>query len=833
MPITQTEALQVAAITLGAAPGADILEIILADEALTAQTLAEILAGLNENLVGDQTAANIVAAYGETATAGEFLYDLTVEALAVGLNAGTIISFYNDYFSDTANAAAITELGLDNAKLTLDNKTEVAEYHSVTLGLSDVDTTTLATVDATEASVTAANTAIDTAAVDNSVTSIALGTLQTAQTDLSDYLATLNVDLDVDGTDDVEAPDATSANVTTADTAADAAVVTADNAVLDATAALAVANAATFDAYATAENTDDSSASVDNDADGLTENSIDAAVAAVSAVTGTSRMSDANIAAAITEAEADVAADETAFSAEGVEITLATITDATELTAVYTVDSTVAAATSLTAGDEITSSYAGTIQTTTITLSGALVAAETVTFDLNGTTYSATADGSGALTAGDFAIATGYTVEVTSTSVLTITGPGGIDFVVDAFTNTGAQTETIATAADATAMTASEIITAGTLAGYTDGLLGLSGGSFDITAANLGQTVDTSAFSASATAHTATTLQAAITTAEAALTTNVTANGTSTELLADLRAALNAFVAAEGDSTTTVDAGQGDVLTVRDEIAAILDHATNTAAQIEVAAAAEVALLADANFAAVDAEAITATEQAILTNLEEIAARQTLVTAIDDAEAAFVATTTGGILTSFNLMQTELAGLATAITTAETDATTAADTAAATQLVLDAVTDYETAVADATAAITNATDHATAPGLGLNLLTVGTDASASSNDDVYLYVDGTAGTVLNFGTQGTDIMYVGSDYTLVSLAEGEAITDSIGDASVLEAIIADDGSNTTIYFEDAAYSANGSTASDLTAVTLTGVTGLTASIDTDGFLTLA
>jgi hypothetical protein len=149
---------------------------------------------------------------------------------------------------------------------------------------------------------------------------------------------------------------------------------------------------------------------------------------------------------------------------------------------------------------------------------------------------------------------------------------------------------------------------------------------------------------------------------------------------------------------------------------------------------------------------------------------------------------------------------------------------------LEALNDTITEAEDA---ITNATDDADAPGLGLSLVTI--DASTvtgTSGDDIFLLSD-TDSAVLNFNTQGSDKLYVGTGFTLVTAGEDDAITDSLGDVAVLEAIVIDDGTDTKIYFEEETFAGNSSSTSDLVEITLDGVTGAEVSIDANGFLTIA
>jgi len=150
----------------------------------------------------------------------------------------------------------------------------------------------------------------------------------------------------------------------------------------------------------------------------------------------------------------------------------------------------------------------------------------------------------------------------------------------------------------------------------------------------------------------------------------------------------------------------------------------------------------------------------------------------------------------------------------------------------DQLTDLQDAAADALAAIENATD-ADPAGLGIDVLEGADNFTAS--DDVYLF-DADAGdqALTGFGVDGTDTIFVGTDYAVAVAADGETIADNIGDVAALEVIVVDDGTHTTLYFEGETFAGNSAGVDDLSAtIELTGVTGGTVAIDADGFLTIA
>lgn len=108
-------------------------------------------------------------------------------------------------------------------------------------------------------------------------------------------------------------------------------------------------------------------------------------------------------------------------------------------------------------------------------------------------------------------------------------------------------------------------------------------------------------------------------------------------------------------------------------------------------------------------------------------------------------------------------------------------------------------------------------GLGVTLLE-GTD-SFTSESDVYLYnEDDSAGVTLNaFGDAGQDRIFFGDGYKFVQIPDGSQITSNVGDSSALEIFWQQSGSDLKLYVEDQTFAGNGSSASDVTEITLTGV----------------
>lgn len=128
------------------------------------------------------------------------------------------------------------------------------------------------------------------------------------------------------------------------------------------------------------------------------------------------------------------------------------------------------------------------------------------------------------------------------------------------------------------------------------------------------------------------------------------------------------------------------------------------------------------------------------------------------------------------------------------------------------------------------TDDEEDGGLGVTLLDLG--ESLTSGDDVVLFSDAedTAQDVANFGAQGEDRIYFGNDFEFVALGEDEQITDRVGSADQKEIFWQQDGNDLNIYVEAVAEAGRDTATTDITTITLTGV-----SIDdvdfSGGFLT--
>lgn len=93
--------------------------------------------------------------------------------------------------------------------------------------------------------------------------------------------------------------------------------------------------------------------------------------------------------------------------------------------------------------------------------------------------------------------------------------------------------------------------------------------------------------------------------------------------------------------------------------------------------------------------------------------------------------------------------------------------------------------------------------------------TATEANDLFVYAE-EAITISGFGLQGEDQLYIGGDFTEQRLADD--VTDTrLGDSATLEVFFQQEGNNAAIYVENEAFAGNATNASDLTKITLTGV----------------
>lgn len=123
-------------------------------------------------------------------------------------------------------------------------------------------------------------------------------------------------------------------------------------------------------------------------------------------------------------------------------------------------------------------------------------------------------------------------------------------------------------------------------------------------------------------------------------------------------------------------------------------------------------------------------------------------------------------------------------------------------------------------------------GLGVTLTDFG--SNASSADDLFVFsADANGSTVENFGDEGEDQIFVGTDFTRTDLDADATFTgEAQGDSSTLEVFFQQDGDNAVLNFENEAFAGSASGTEDLTKVTLVGVNVDDLQLD-NGYISIA
>lgn len=180
----------------------------------------------------------------------------------------------------------------------------------------------------------------------------------------------------------------------------------------------------------------------------------------------------------------------------------------------------------------------------------------------------------------------------------------------------------------------------------------------------------------------------------------------------------------------------------------------------------------------------------------------------------------------------QLEGLKAVVTDAEAvideraELVEAAEATAALNTEADALAD---AVTEADEALTDSEEDG---GLGVTLLSAGEDNSfATDTAEVYLF-DAEAGAQSLRGFASEDKIFVGDSFTQVDLAANANFANAQGDVSTLEVFFQQEGTDTVLSFENEAFAGNGTTTSDMTQITLTGVNVEDLSLDS-GYITVA
>lgn len=191
-----------------------------------------------------------------------------------------------------------------------------------------------------------------------------------------------------------------------------------------------------------------------------------------------------------------------------------------------------------------------------------------------------------------------------------------------------------------------------------------------------------------------------------------------------------------------------------------------------------------------------------------------------------------------SMIKTQLAAEG-AVTTAETDLSTyntaVADWQAAGDLV-DSLAVLTGAAATAAGKVTTAeaaiSDPISKGGLGLdivtaadvnNVMTLAFDDGTSPADEVAVLTDKLA-KVANFGDGSTDRLFIGTDYTVVTLGADADMSASVGNVAALEVFVSENTdvngavTGVSLYFETETFGGNGAGADNLQQVDIAGVT---------------
>ncbi len=668
----------------------------------------------------------------------------------------------------------------------------------------------IANVTADAASVTAAKAAID-AAQNPAELNVApaftltqgLEALQAAQADLAAKLAAVaTADLtdatEADG-EAVTTDDPATTNVNELQVAVDAysaedaaaEVVFAAQAVADAEAGVLTAEAALTSARAI--------------------KFTDAKVLTLEGVTANTYMTDANVAAAVTEAQANVNAAKSLYLEDGTIVANETGVAQAGYQKIYLANN--ALTTDANAAGAVFKGYVAS-------------ATNVVAADV---TKAAGVDGADADTVGTPAVVL-VTVAADYSGTLTI---GNVGYTVTNGVVAGLDTYA---ADDVTGV--QSIVQAGTTVTITGTLTdpdldGAAEVATDLSNLEVTQTQPQTIFAAEDIVETVTAaqLQALAAAAEADLAADIANNGTNLDLLIELRAAINAYVGAEGAQTaTTVE--NANLLALRGELATIIDNATKLNAE-DLEAAAKVKVLAlTTDTATPDKIALagataTAEEKAVNDAFAAIAAREALYEDVTEAKANFeVDTATGSVLAAAEALQDARDLLVEAIADAQEDLADA-------QAYNESLTALIEAYAAAGDAVTAAEDALAELGVE-NLINL-TDLSSNGTlfgADLFVYTAGTAdATVARF--EANDQLYIGKDFTFVTLtADDNLATDRLGSSTALEVFVKQNGNDVDFYIETETFAGNQTNVTDFEVVTLTGVTIADLSIS-GGFIAIA
>ncbi len=346
-------------------------------------------------------------------------------------------------------------------------------------------------------------------------------------------------------------------------------------------------------------------------------------------------------------------------------------------------------------------------------------------------------------------------------------------------------------------------------------------------------------------------LQSALIAAESTLNADRTANGSDVDVLSSLRQAITDYANNGGDLDVTITGGSaanngsaspiatgsasydlGTVLTAINGALTSTADASDDLALIQALQGAASGTTGDPMSLAASATGATATlRDAIDSALSDIDNRADNLDAVGVAEENFKDTAEGTLLAHAETLAAWREAQKQAITDAQGDLTEA-ENLEATIKAFEA--DYDQAVSDVEAAEQAFEDA----GIELPVELTGTLA-ATAEDDVYLFQEdeGSVATISNFGAEGNDVIFVGSEFTLTPLAEDADLAgDRTGSFDTLEVFVQQTGTGTSLFFETEAAAGSdeaSATTDGFTQVTLIGVNAEDVSMNSEGFITVA
>jgi hypothetical protein len=146
----------------------------------------------------------------------------------------------------------------------------------------------------------------------------------------------------------------------------------------------------------------------------------------------------------------------------------------------------------------------------------------------------------------------------------------------------------------------------------------------------------------------------------------------------------------------------------------------------------------------------------------------------------------------------------------------------------DLVNEVEELEAD----VTEAQDNIVDMGYTLPMTVQGATEIATAGNDIFVFAE-EDGSIDNFGAAGDDILFIGTDYTVVELAAGVDLeTSNRGSVSTLEVFIQQDGDDTVLYFEDTTFAGSATNGFTGYTVVLEDVDADTVSFDATGYITV-